>query len=209
MLQVTSDVARVVHALRDLLSVLEAHPIRRSHLNPAWKALRSAFGGEALADSSGLKALVWRSTALSTEARDALCDVVDSMTRGPVFISAHVFDDAPGAPDPTPEQIQAHERAAHRADDSMIRRTREQLRRAITLLDATSPRLSSAAAPVKPRGRRSADAETIQAEAALAAKWGQARDGGSYKPDFAREHGMTVRDLDRLLGRVAKRRASE
>lgn len=62
----------------------------------------------------------------------------------------------------------------------------------------------------KRRGRKKADYETVQKEAALAAEWERARDAGIYKPDFAKDKNMTARQLDALLDRVAKRkRASE
>jgi hypothetical protein len=57
----------------------------------------------------------------------------------------------------------------------------------------------------KRRGRKKADYETVQKEAALAADWNRAREGGAYKGDFAKDHGLTVPKLDALLDRVAKR----
>lgn len=57
----------------------------------------------------------------------------------------------------------------------------------------------------KRRGRKKADYETVQREAALAAAWARARDSGVYKGDFARDHGMSIKQLDALLDRVAKR----
>ncbi len=65
-------------------------------------------------------------------------------------------------------------------------------------------------APAKRRGRRKADYETVQKEAELAADWERARDAGVYKPDFAKDKNMTVRQLDALLDRVrARKRPSE
>jgi hypothetical protein len=57
----------------------------------------------------------------------------------------------------------------------------------------------------KRRGRKKADDATIQCEAALAAEWERARDAGAYKPQFAKDNGLTVSKLDALLDRVAKR----
>jgi hypothetical protein len=62
------------------------------------------------------------------------------------------------------------------------------------------------AAKRKRRGRKKADYETVQKEAELAADWERARDAGIYKPDFAKDKNMTVRQLDALLDRVAKRK---
>ena len=58
----------------------------------------------------------------------------------------------------------------------------------------------------KGRGRPKADDKTVQHEAQLAADWERARDAGTYKVDFARDKGMKVADLDKLLDRVAKRK---
>lgn|GEM_PF-6520858 len=58
----------------------------------------------------------------------------------------------------------------------------------------------------KRRGRKKADYETVQKEAALAASWERAREAGVYKGDFARERGTTVAKLDALLDRVAQRK---
>jgi hypothetical protein len=55
------------------------------------------------------------------------------------------------------------------------------------------------------RGRPKADYETVQREAQVAADWGRARDSGVYKPDFAKQIGMTTVKLDALLDRVAAR----
>lgn len=56
------------------------------------------------------------------------------------------------------------------------------------------------------RGRKKADYETVQREAEIAANWERARDAGVYKPDFATDNNLTVRQLDALLDRVAKRK---
>ncbi len=61
------------------------------------------------------------------------------------------------------------------------------------------------AAKPKRRGRKKANYETEQKEAALVADWQRVRDAGGYKPDFAKDHGMSVKQLDTLLDRVAKR----
>lgn len=55
-------------------------------------------------------------------------------------------------------------------------------------------------------GRRKADFETMQREAGIADDWAQAKGAGTYKPEFARDIGLTTTELDRLLDRVAKRR---
>ena len=60
------------------------------------------------------------------------------------------------------------------------------------------------------RGRKKADYETVQREAELTGEWERARDSGVYKADFAKDKGMTLKDFDRLLDRVDKRKkASE
>ena len=56
------------------------------------------------------------------------------------------------------------------------------------------------------RGRKKADYETVQREARLAADWGQARESGVYKTDFAKQNKMTPKKLNALLNRVAKRK---
>jgi hypothetical protein len=61
-------------------------------------------------------------------------------------------------------------------------------------------------ARAKRRGRKKADYETVQKEAKLAANWERARDAGVYKPDFAKDNKLTVKQLDALLDRVAKRK---
>jgi hypothetical protein len=70
----------------------------------------------------------------------------------------------------------------------------------------SEPTNAQGAATPKRRGRKKADYETVQKEAALAADWERARDAGIYKPDFAKDKGMTVKQLDTLLDRVAKRK---
>jgi hypothetical protein len=54
-------------------------------------------------------------------------------------------------------------------------------------------------------GRKKADYETVQREAQLAADWKRAYEAGTYKADFAKDNGMTVKKLDALLDRVAWR----
>jgi hypothetical protein len=56
------------------------------------------------------------------------------------------------------------------------------------------------------RGPQKADYETQQLEAELAAEWQRAHNARIYKADFARDRGMKVTDLDRLLDRVAARK---
>jgi hypothetical protein len=55
-------------------------------------------------------------------------------------------------------------------------------------------------------GRKKADYETVQREAKVAADWEQARDDGTRKADFAKDYGIPLDELDRLLDRVAKRK---
>ena len=60
------------------------------------------------------------------------------------------------------------------------------------------------------RGRKKADWQTVQKETQLANEWRRARDGGTYKADFASDKNIALPDLDRLLDRVAARKkASE
>lgn len=70
----------------------------------------------------------------------------------------------------------------------------------------SDPTDAQGTATPKRRGRKKADYETVQKEAELAADWERARDAGIYKPDFAKDKNMTVRQLDALLDRVAKRK---
>jgi len=58
----------------------------------------------------------------------------------------------------------------------------------------------------KRRGRKMASPETVRNEAELSAKWERARDAGTHKADFARDNHMTLKDLGRLLNRVAARK---
>lgn len=60
--------------------------------------------------------------------------------------------------------------------------------------------------PPKTRGRKKADSKTMEHEATLAEEWEKARDADVYKPDFATDNGMTQKDLDKLLDRVAARK---
>ncbi len=55
-------------------------------------------------------------------------------------------------------------------------------------------------------GRKKADYETVHSESQIAADWVQARDAGVYKGDFAKQRGLKVKDLDRLLTRVRMRK---
>jgi hypothetical protein len=70
----------------------------------------------------------------------------------------------------------------------------------------SEPANAQGAATPKRRGRKKADYKTIQKEAALAARWVRARDAGVYKPVFAKDNKLTVKELDKLLDRVAKRK---
>ena len=63
----------------------------------------------------------------------------------------------------------------------------------------------SSAAP-KRRGRKKADYATVKREATLAEDWKRAREAGRYKHDFAKDKDLTVKQLDALLDRVAKRK---
>ena len=56
------------------------------------------------------------------------------------------------------------------------------------------------------RGRKKADHATIQREAEIAANWTRAREGGAYKPEWAKDNGMTEPELDAILDRVYKRK---
>jgi len=55
------------------------------------------------------------------------------------------------------------------------------------------------------RGRKKADYATEQREADIAAAWAVAREGGAYRAEWAREHGMTDAVLAKLLDRVRHR----
>ena len=55
-------------------------------------------------------------------------------------------------------------------------------------------------------GRTRADYPTVQKEKSLAADWERARDARTAKVDFAKQHAMTVKQLDRLLARVRGRK---
>jgi hypothetical protein len=57
-----------------------------------------------------------------------------------------------------------------------------------------------------PRGRKKADYKTIQREDKLAAAWVRARQTGEFKTEFARSKKYTLKNFDKLLDRVAKRR---
>ena len=54
-------------------------------------------------------------------------------------------------------------------------------------------------------GHRRDTTAAKQAEADLVAEWEKAREAKVYKPDFAREKGMTVKQFDRVLSRVKRR----
>ena len=72
----------------------------------------------------------------------------------------------------------------------------------------SSPKSPVKVAEAKPkqRGRRKADYETVQREAQISDDWQRARKTGVYKADFTKGKNLTVRALDRLLTRVAKRK---
>ena len=71
------------------------------------------------------------------------------------------------------------------------------------------PPAAEAQAESKPkrRGRKKASYETVQKEAKIADDWRQARESGILKAEFARGSGMTLKQLDALLNRVAKRKS--
>jgi hypothetical protein len=81
----------------------------------------------------------------------------------------------------------------------LIRDFNRQLQQPLTHESGTTD------ATPKRRGRK-ADYSKAKREEKLAAEWRRARDAGVYKPHFARDHKMTVKDLDALLDRVAKRK---
>lgn len=56
-------------------------------------------------------------------------------------------------------------------------------------------------------GRPKTDETTVERDNKIAADWKQARDSKVYKPDFAKEKGMTAKELDALLDRVRHRKA--
>ena len=56
------------------------------------------------------------------------------------------------------------------------------------------------------RGRKKADYATTQREAEIAANWKRAHEGGAYKPEWAKDNGMTEPELDAILDRVYKRK---
>lgn len=58
----------------------------------------------------------------------------------------------------------------------------------------------------KRRGRKRADQSQIQRDEKIAADWQRAKEGGAYKPDFARDHGMSPAALDTILNRHRKRK---
>jgi hypothetical protein len=58
----------------------------------------------------------------------------------------------------------------------------------------------------KPRGCSKPTKETIAKEAAIALEWRRAREDGEYKGAFAKRKEMKVKEFDRLLDRVAKRK---
>jgi len=68
------------------------------------------------------------------------------------------------------------------------------------------PRATPEGKPKKRRGRKGADEATRQREAEIATAWELARKAGTYKADFARDNGMTAKQLSGLLDRVRRRR---
>lgn len=61
-----------------------------------------------------------------------------------------------------------------------------------------------AAGGKRKRGRPKRNYETIQRERSIAAEWRRAREAGRRKFEWARERGMSVKELDKLLDRVRK-----
>ncbi|VTT98150.1 unnamed protein product [Gemmataceae bacterium] len=152
-IQVSADRTRVATALRSVLAALDSHPIRTSRLSVAWDGFRAAFGdgptpervsldGVGLPDLYGMRALLRASTGITSEERDALGDVVNAMTGG-IFVSAWVYRDAAGDPEPSAAAIREHEREAESADDTLIRDAKKAIRAAVSMLggpgDSTSP----------------------------------------------------------------------
>ena len=56
-----------------------------------------------------------------------------------------------------------------------------------------------------PRGRRKADYATQQQELRIFKDWNRARDQGVAQVDFAKDNGLTLKELRKLIGRVRKR----
>lgn len=73
---------------------------------------------------------------------------------------------------------------------------------AIDEADGTRPAIYA----TKRSDRRKADYETVQREARIAADWERARESGVYKPEFAKERKMPLKELEKLLNRVSKRK---
>jgi len=67
-------------------------------------------------------------------------------------------------------------------------------------------RLRWAATPGK-RGRRKTTYKMQQREAAIAQRWQQAKSAGLQRVDFAKQEGLTLKELERVLDRVRKRRS--
>jgi len=57
----------------------------------------------------------------------------------------------------------------------------------------------------KRRGRRKADDETVEREAEITEAWAKAKRSGVYKPDFARDKKISLKDFNNLLARVSRR----
>lgn len=84
--------------------------------------------------------------------------------------------------------------------------------RVVSVLQTLADKAADARKPTtaKRRGRPKANYDTEQREAQFAADWKRAKEAGTYKIGFAKQHGLTVKQLDALLDRVSKRnRASE
>lgn len=94
--------------------------------------------------------------------------------------------------------VQVREKLARDADAERLSETPQRL---------NNPRVSTMP---KRKGRKKASYETVQKEAKLAAEWARAHDCHICKADFVKDKKITVKDLDKLLDRVAKRkRASD
>ena len=74
-------------------------------------------------------------------------------------------------------------------------------------VDDNEERSSDETIKRKRRGQKKADYETVQKEAKVAAAWKRASETGTYKADFAKDKGMTLKALDQLLDRVRKRKS--
>lgn len=136
-------------------------------------------------------------------------DTIESMVRGVKWEDALArLERLPDLPDNVVAELQSVLKRVLKpgtveAIDKRLRPAVAALREAWDNDELADPPTS---AKPRRRGRKKADYHKVQREAALAAKWQKARSEGRYKADFAKDHNMTVKTLDRLLDRVAKRK---